>query len=495
MRQVSRLLLTGIFVAATCTGWVNSSDAMPDSLLQAAETITAGEMMYTIGVLASGECAGRLTGQPGQIKAAEFVAGEFSGIGLAPYGDAGGYFQYFQTPTNIIDETPIIELMLGDDVISYHLGEQCLFRGFTGSGDVTAPICFAGYGITDEYIDYDDYTGIDATGKWVLCLRGWHRAFPDSTFDWAYTGYKARNARSHGAVGLLLVGAGADGIVEVPIGSYLYGLPADEMHADFPMLHVGMDFVNDLFGHQGWYLPGIVSKVDSGVPQGFDFPSDVKAHVKVKATFDADAPTANVIGLLPGTDAKLASRAVIVCAHHDHVGYQDGVIFPGPDDNASGTAALIAIAEAAECCYPQPSRTIIFISFSGEEMGLLGSKYFVDNPLWPLDDIDYVINLDMIGEGEKLSVWGGTDFPKMKKLFAALGEEYGMEIENMPPYPVSDHGPFVEHGIEAVMLLGSGGREDDLIHRPCVYSPDMINREFLEKTARIAFVAAMNLAG
>ena len=84
------------------------------------------------------------------------------------------------------------------------------FRGYTGSGDVTAPICFAGYGITDEDLGYDDYSGIDPTGKWVLCLRGWHPAFPDTTFDWSYTGWKARNARDRGAVGLLLVSAYPD---------------------------------------------------------------------------------------------------------------------------------------------------------------------------------------------------------------------------------------------------------------------------------------------
>lgn len=465
-----------------------------NSTLETGSAISGEWMHSIISELASPEYEGRLTGQPGQIKAAEYIAGYFADIDLLPLGDDDGYFQYFTAPTNVIKSNPLVELQLGRETISYEIGEQYLFRGYTGSGDVTAPICFAGYGITDEDLGYDDYSGIDPAGKWVLCLRGWHPAYPDATFNWSYTGWKARNAHDRGAVGLLLMSAYPDGTMDNPICSYLYGLPPEEMYADFPMVHVGMDFTMDLFNSFGWYLPSIIGMMKEGEPQSFDFPSRAQAHVKVEADFEPDARTVNVIGYIPGTDPEFASHAVIVCAHHDHVGYQDDVMFPGSNDNAGGTAALVAIARAMQKSGVRPGRSVVFISFAGEEMGLLGSKYFVENPTWPIENIDYVINLDMIGQGTELMFWGGTDFPRMKKVFTSLCDEYGIEIEHLPPYPVSDHGPFVEKGIKAAMLLMGGEREYDLMHKPYVYEPEMIDVELLEKIARITYLAVCELA-
>jgi hypothetical protein len=494
MLSAKRIILTAVIMLSVTFGWHNASAAGIDPVRDAAATISGQDMLYVIGELASPVYEGRLTGQRGQIMAAEFIAGKFAKMGLIPLGDDGGYFQYFHVPTNVITSEPELKLILGDRTISYEIGEQYLFRGYTGSGYVTAPVCFAGYGITDEYLGYDDYAGIDASGKWVFCLRGWHPAFPEASFDWAYTGWKARNAVAHGAAGLLLVSAGSGGSVDIPIGSYLYGLPADEMHANFPMVHVGMDFAKDLFGHFGWYLPGIIEALDKGQPNAFDFPPDIQVQVAVEADFKPNATTANVIAFLPGSDPELASHAVVVCAHHDHVGHQDGVIFPGANDNASGVSALIAIAGVASR-FAQPSRSIIFISFAGEEMGLLGSRHFVEHPTWPLDNIDYVINMDMLGQGSTLLVWGGTDFPRMRALFGRLGGEYGIEIENLPAYPVSDHGPFVDHGIEGVMLLAGGEREHDTAHKPYVYNPVIIDVDLLESIVRMTFVAIYELAG
>jgi len=493
MRLISVISLV---LLISLLGWIQPSYSASGPIMQAAETISGTEMRTYIGPLASEEFQGRLTGQPGQMKAAELVAQAFAEFGLIPLGDDRGFFQHFTTPTNVVTGEPIVELLLDGNVISYQIGEQYLFRGETGSGDVTAPICFVGYGITDEKLKYDDYSGIDATGKWALSLRGWHPAFPESSFDWAKTGYKVRNAYKHGAVGLILVGARANGTVETPTASCLYGLPVEEMHPDFPMVHVGKDFALDLFGSCGWYLPGIVEMINKGKPQPFDFPAGIKAHVKVEADFKPDAVTANVIGFLPGADPELAKHAVVVCAHHDHVGYQPGIMFPGADDNASGTVALLAIARAASRCAEHPARSLVFISFTGEEEGLLGSQYFVDNPAWPLKNIDYVINLDMIGQGTTINLWGGKAFPDLLKLFDKLAGEYDIKVEAFPAYPVSDHGPFVDKGIEGVMLIGGGEKEyPSLAHHPYVYKPEMINTKFLEAVARIAFRAAFELAG
>jgi hypothetical protein len=260
------------------------------------------------------------------------------------------------------------------------------------------------------------------------------------------------------------------------------------------MVHYGKKPTMDLFGSLGWYLPGIVAEVDKGKPHPFDFPTEIKAHVKVEANFDAEAPTANVIGFLPGSDPGFAQYAILVCAHHDHVGYQPGVMFPGADDNASGTVALLAIARAASRCYARPSRSLLFISFAGEEMGLLGSKHYVKNPTWPLKNIDYVINLDMVGQGSTITLWGGTKFQDLRELFEGLAEEEGLGIENLPPYPVSDHGPFVEEGIEGVMLLGGGEKGYSMAHKPYIYRSEMINTDFLEAVTRISFLAAFELA-
>ena len=448
---------------------------------QAVARITAAGAFTTVEHLASPEYAGRLTGTGGYEAAAAWVAEECKRAGLQPVKALKGYLQPFPVELGGIEKASL-ELLPADEKGAPEAQE--FFKGYvpmlqSASGDVTAEVVFAGFGITASDLGRDDYAGLKAEGKVVMVLRG----EPKDGRDWkAYDTTAAReaNAKARGAAAFLMV--------DQPVLS-ASGHPLEGM----PTAMVSEDLANQILSAQKLKVEEVRRVLERGGTASFA--TGRKVHFAVKATARVAREGFNVVALLPGRDRKLDGDYVMVGAHLDHVGSWPS-LFPGADDNASGSATLLEVARAMAGMKERPRRTVAFVWFGGEEMGLLGSRHFAQHPPEGLKRCLAVLNLDMLGAGTGAYVAGGKNFPEV---FQALEQardrfEPGTKLiaGESSGEARADHGPFQELGVHAVSLFGAGGSHHGY-HTPedTVF---FITPKSMEVVGRIVFAAAYNLA-
>ena len=209
----------------------------------------------------------------------------------------------------------------------------------------------------------------------------------------------------------------------------------------------------------------------------------------------------NVVGWMEGSDATLKGEFVVIGAHYDHVGYGSrrnsfgpiGVIHNGADDNASGCSGVLEVLDAMRTLRTPPKRSIVFAMWDGEELGLLGSQHFVENPPVPLNQIVLAIHLDMIGKlrDEHLVVYGTRTSPGLRRLIAETPHDARLQLDfDWELKPNSDHYPFVEHRVPAILFHTC--LHDDM-HRPSD-DPETLNSDGMEQSARLAFSVAWDVA-
>ena len=235
-----------------------------------------------------------------------------------------------------------------------------------------------------------------------------------------------------------------------------------------------------------------------------DLPSakdDVPAHLAIAVEVDAEATATNVVAVLRGSDAQLGEQAVVYSAHMDHVGVRmDGEVYNGADDNASGSSGLMAIAAAFAKSEEKPRRSVVFLSVSGEELGLWGSAFFADHPTWPLDKIVANVNTDMIGrsgpESEPLEV-GVTPSHSMRQYStivrdaAGFAQRLGMSLVSGDKYyERSDHYNFAKKGIPVVFFC-DGEHED---YHQVTDTADKLDGDKMQRIARLAFWTGWSVA-
>jgi Zn-dependent M28 family amino/carboxypeptidase len=219
------------------------------------------------------------------------------------------------------------------------------------------------------------------------------------------------------------------------------------------------------------------------------------ARIRVEAKFEPVGGTSNVIGLLKGSDPKLKNEYIVVGAHMDHVGIQGkDIIFPGGNDNASGVASLIGVARAFADSGIKPKRSIIFVAFTGEEMGLKGSKYFVDHMGVRKDKVKAMVNFDMVGDGTNLMTFS-KEYPFITKAVQKANRNlHNLEIIVGPSGHGSDHVSFVEAGIPATMLLTDGEWGYPYHHTHYHYEDWMMSMDNWKKATDTALLATWYLA-
>ena len=383
---------------------------------RAAALITPDGLLQKVAQLAQPEWSGRQPGTPGYDAAAQAMARRFAELGLKPGGEAG-YFQHFPIERNTI--LPGCELSYEDatgQMVSCTLNEDYLFRGFTGRGSVLAPVVFCGYGLSLPDQGYDDYADVDVQGKVVLVFKQSPPWQPEQG-SWGQAHYprpKARTALDRGAVAVLMVSRPNDEKPQPVIASLMHG--PGEMPLEMPQVQISHQVANALVQGLGMDLAELQSRIDDS-RSPFSQPLDRRVRLKVDTAYDPQAETMNVVGVLPGSDPELSDECLVVGAHLDHVGRQsDQVFFAGANDNASGAAAVMAMAEAFVQGRVKPRRSVVFVLFSGEEQGLLGSKRYVGNPALPLDRATAMINLDCVAHGDSIQAWGGKSAPKLWEL-------------------------------------------------------------------------------
>jgi hypothetical protein len=333
---------------------------------------------------------------------------------------------------------------------------------------------FAGFGATAEEFGYDDYAGLDVKDKIVLLLRYEPAGFAAKSGNAGLTRHsqlitKAINARNHGAKAIILVnGKLGDGEEDLLTR---FGSVSGPENTGIVLVQVKNQVANEWFKASGKSLADVQGQIDHAIkPQSFGFPETL--HVSVNVDIETMRATVNnVLAYLPGK----TDEYVIIGAHYDHLGYgnadslapsQIGQIHPGADDNASGTAGVLELARLFAPMKGQLPRGILFASFAGEELGLLGSAHWVQNPTLPIDKAVAMLNMDMIGRVKdgKVFIGGvgtGSTF-KTELEQASAGSNF--KIEYSPGgYSASDHTSFVTKRIP-VLFFFSGLHSD--YHKP-----------------------------
>jgi len=439
--------------------------------------------METVRLLASDEMEGRLAGQAGHERAALAMAERMASLGLRP-GAGEGYLHHLSVETNAVPQTPQLA-MTGEAGHAFLHGEDFVVRGFTGSGDLEAPLVFVGYGLAVP--GWDEYASVDVEGRVVLAFK----QPPSWTTEGAEWGDahlprpKSRAAAERGAVGLLLVTAPHAEWQQPPIGSVLHG-PGEQL-LGFPQMQVTQEAANLLLQGNGATVAQLQQRIDEArAPSSFEVPASVR--IKVTAEYAAEADTANVVGILPGC----GDGHVILGAHLDHVGRQGEVLFPGANDNASGSAVVMAAAEAFVRSGIRPQRSVVFVLFTAEEQGKQGAEAYVADPALPLDDAVAMINVDCAAVGDSLKLGGGGASPQLHALARAIdGRTTQVTLEDTWYGGGADAQAFFDAGIPTLYVANTDGYEH--LHQP-TDRPETLNPDLLAAAARLTFLTAAAVA-
>ncbi len=485
-------------------------------LLTVASTSAAAEkaensierMKKDIYFLASEECEGRGVETQGINKAADHIAATFKELGLKPAGADGSYFQHFTIPGPAKLGTPnrlILKGAIGQE-IEAAAGRLFSVSGMSGKGQVTAPVVFAGYGVSVKN-GYDDYQGIDVKGKIVIVLRSTPRAsskespFPDAANHAALTS-KIAAAEEHKAAAILFVSDRSIAGDDDTLMTFDYARGGG---GSIPIFHIRRTLVDQIVASEGKTLAELESGINHDLkPRSFEvkgWTATAEANVE-----RVELKAKNVVAVLEGK-GPLANETVVIGAHYDHLGRGERgsrakgskAIHYGADDNGSGTTAVLELARRFSAIKDREGRRIVFMTFSGEERGLLGSNYYCRNPLLPLKDTVAMINLDMVGrlrpddktKKDKLEVGGIGSAKSFEAMIDELNKKYAFEVKKTRSGTgPSDHTSFFLKGVP-VFFFFTGLHQE--YHMP-TDKPETINLDGMYKIVDMVEELAAKIA-
>jgi Peptidase family M28/PDZ domain/PA domain len=492
--RVGARLLLALAVAATAAapGPVRAAESVPE----------AARLLGWVRDLTDPAMEGRAAGTPGADRAAAYLAAEFQRLGLRPAGDAGGFLQRFEVLTGVrLAPGAAIEVTAaGAAPHTFAGGTAFLPFTFSMDGDVTSDVAFAGYGITAPPLGYDDYAGLDVRGKVVLVMTGEPRETdpqgpfrPAEHFHYTELRHKVLNAREHGA--------GAVIVVENPgRGDRLAALRGATPSWGIVAVSARREVAHALLIPGGLDLAGLRARIERASTPASRVVPGVRARIRATLLRDRGT-TANVVGILPGADPALAAEAVVIGAHYDHLGRgspfslapeRGDAIHPGADDNASGTAALLGLAETLTRG-GAGRRSVVVIAFSAEELGLLGSTHYVGQPVIPLDRTVAMVNLDSVGRlrDGRLHVMGVDTGQGLRALVEQAGHglpaQLALRGDGVGP---SDHTPFLNRE-RPIVFFFTGPHAD--YHRPSD-TWDKIDADGLRTVTTVAYRVVRALA-
>lgn len=396
-----------------------------------------------INMLASDEMRGRNTPSPELEKAASYIADQFKELGVLPIN--GSYFHTYTLERLHLDKPTVMVVQKGNALFEMILKDD--FIPFEQSGNARvdfAQMAFAGFGITAPEYGYDDYKNLDVKGKVVVIFRGEPQMDNDSSIfeGKRFTKYsrlqsKIKTAVAKGAAGLLILSAPSSSLKLRPTGfpwpSLYPNIPADALplsrrnvdSPNIPIVSVGERFVDFVFGSIDT-LKTWQKNIDSTLAIQSKLIPGIEINLLQTTLRSEKVEVKNVMGMVKGSE--LPDEYVVIGAHYDHVGHSrpndpaKDSIFNGADDNASGTTGILLSAEAIANAPTKPKRSIVFVGFSGEEKGLLGSKAFADNPPLPIKNCVAMLNMDMIGRSvnDTLYIGGNTRCKELADLNAEV---------------------------------------------------------------------------
>jgi hypothetical protein len=448
--------------------------------------IKKSELMKTVEFLASEELAGRLPGHDGYDKAANFISDELAKLDMKPMG--GSYFQKLKVEYNDILEPEHFAIIKKGKRTEYKLGRDYAYRGFTGSGNITASVVFCGYGLSQPELGYDDYSGVDVKNKIAMVFKynpKWN--VNGKSFSNGNPREKAIVAAKHGAVGILFVSFPNDAEPQKPIGSVIHG--EGEQMENFPEIHIDLPLAEELFENSRTTLKQLQTAIDS-LKTPSSLPLFHQVDIEVHTKYEKEKEVVNVIGILKGSDPKLKEEYLILGAHLDHVGQQAcKIYFPGANDNASGSAALLEIARAFATKSIKPRRSILFAFFASEEQGLYGATYLAANLPFPKEKVKAMFNLDCVGFGDSIQVGGGKSAVAYWEIARKIDSENDrLMISETWNGGGADAEPFFQKGIPTLYFVTKNSYKH--LHM-LSDKPETLNQNVFEAITRLAYRTAL----
>lgn len=441
-------------------------------------SISATHYRQTVEYLAAPEMKGRMTGSPELETAAQWLVQQYKQAGIPP-ASGQDYIQRYEVTVNAsLGPDNRLAWSRGAERHPAALGQDFRPFNFSANGAFSGPLIFAGYGISAPEYGYDDYAGLDVKDKVVVVLRHEPQEFDDKSVfagkvltRHSQLDNKAVNAKFHGAKAVIFINdlPNHTDPDELDRFSALVG-PG---YREIAFVQVRLSVANEWFAAAGKDLKTWIASVDKDLkPASFAFPADLALEASIDVRRESKM-VPNVAAYLAGE----SSEYVIVGAHFDHLGMgtfssmapdlAGKAIHPGADDNASGTAGVIELARYF-ASRPKPKRGILFLNFSGEEMGLLGSAAYVAHPLLPLDRAVAMINMDMIGRirDGRVFVGGTATGTTLKALLDQEGSRFPklkLDLTEQGGYGSSDHQSFTVARVP-VLFFFSGLHAD--YHKP-----------------------------
>lgn len=413
MCNLNKLKLTFLIIPAFillsisgCGFSANSNSAVENNHKEF--SVDTCNLKEIVNYLASAELKGRLPGTEQYEIAGQYVETYFRKYNLKFLPGFSDYRQNMNISLNRFlkpCDFRIFHYKKGEIQLDH--GVNYNFRGYTGSGELLLNTVFCGYGIDSE--NYNDYKNVDVTGKAVIIIKS-NPGFSIADYPSFSISHRANVAYKHGASAVIFVSPPETDRPAV-IGSVMFG--DDEYIADLPLLQLDEYATDYLFEGSGETLKTVFNNIKANeTPFSIELKSEV--YINVQTTFTDSANCFNIGGLIRGTDISLRDEFLVVSAHLDHVGYQCEVIYPGANDNASGVAAVIELARLFS--ENPPARSIIFITYTGEEQGLIGASHFAENlPVDP-ENIIAAFNFDCIASGDSIQIGNGLSNPQLYKI-------------------------------------------------------------------------------
>jgi hypothetical protein len=499
--------------------------------------------------IAADELEGRDTATRGFTIARNYIKSLYKTWGIEPAGDKKGDSRAFEQRIDMVEvaigKETRMEVEAGTN--SAEFVWQTDFTGGMGvdiAGVLDAPAVFAGYGLSAPDLDYDDFAGIDVKNKIVVTSFGkpggdredspFNAPENRARFAGRYTPAEkcARLLAGKGALALLIVDEGVGRVSNAGgyrqgsrIGSSRRSIIAPKLSGAaprVPVFWVSTRVADSLFSRAGKTFVDVKEQIDNELePHSMDLPStNVQVHLDVSRK---NTMSANLLGMIEGSDPQLKNEFVIIGAHLDHVGMnEDGYVFNGADDNGSGSVGVLQIAKAMAANPVKPKRSILFAHWTGEEKGLVGSRFFVEYPTFPLANIVACLNLDMIcknttldaikrqaedfniteeelsrypDEPEKLfSAYTSSPSPVMADYAVNMARDYfdliAVPLSSFPMLGNSDHFPFAERKVPSVFFNTEGHRD---LHQPGD-TVEKINSEKMAKLVKLTYLMAFTIA-
>ncbi len=502
---------------------VVNSDILNPSVNHALETINAAQLRAHLEFLADDLLEGRDTGSRGARVASLYIASQFERVGLKAVGDGQSFFQAVPMLRKQYSPKSILKVEVNGELVSFNYGEDFLVASAPADNGriFNAELVFTGFGIQAQEYGYDDFKNLDVKGKFTVYFSGEPASDNESFFDGDRPtrhsdGFLkrriAQNLKAAGAI-TILQRETLQHVNWADLQNYYGGAKmltessgASKPATDFPALIIHPDVAERVFAGASKSYEALEAEAATGLLAAFDLKKNVQVQIITDETRIADR---NVVGFLEGSDSDLKSEVVVFSAHYDHVGIGVPVagdsIYNGAGDNASGVSGLLELADAFSALSIPPKRSLLFLAVTAEEKGLLGSEYYVENPIYPMAKTVANFNFDIIGIGDSTGlVVYGQERSSLGTVVEKAAQQFNLKImpDDLPEENIfirSDHYSFAKKGVPAIFPsfgLDRAGFQKFIkyYHQPSDDLSLPFNFNYMKKHVQVVFLAGMWVA-